>query len=182
LSRAVVLAMHVAVEYQDERLEFELPEDHVVASWTGPLGLDPSQNADAVRGALEQSLEYPPLRQIVVPGDRLVIAFDQTIAPAEGVLGAITQTLEEAGVGPGNITVVAPRDGTGLERALPSGVTMVVHDPDDRNEQAYLATTRSGRRIYLNRHLTDADVVVPVARLGYDPVVGYRGPWSLLFP
>jgi len=174
--------MHVAVEYQDERLDFELPEDHVVASWIGPAGLEPSRGVEALRGALERPSDYPPLRQVVVPGDRLVIAFDQTITPAQGVLEAITQTLDEAGVGPSNITVVAPRDGTGLNGALPSGVTLVVHDPDDRSELAYLATTKLGRRIYLNRHLTDADVVVPVARLGYDPVVGYRGPWSLLFP
>src|SRR5262249_28739127 len=41
---------------------------------------------------------------------------------------------------------------------------------------------QQGRRIYLNRHLTDADVVLPVGRLGYDPILGYRGPWSALFP
>ena len=30
--------------------------------------------------------------------------------------------------------------------------------------------------------LTDADVVVPVGRFGYDPDLGYRGPWSVVFP
>jgi lactate racemase len=174
--------MRVAVEYQDKRLEFELPEDHVVASWSGPAGLDAPRSLEALRGVLEQPSDYPALRQIVVPGDRLVIAFDQTIAPAQGVLSALIQTLDEAGVGPSSITVLAPRDDRGLERALPSGVSLFVNDPNDRGELAYLATTKLGRRIYLNRHLTDADVVVPVARLGYDAVMGYRGPWSLLFP
>ena len=47
---------------------------------------------------------------------------------------------------------------------------------------AYLATTKEGRRIYLSRHLTDADVVVPVGRVGFDPILGYSGPWSVLFP
>ena len=47
---------------------------------------------------------------------------------------------------------------------------------------AYLAATKQGRRIYLNRLLTDADVVIPVGRLGYDPIMGYRGPWSVIFP
>src|SRR5690606_33190636 len=46
----------------------------------------------------------------------------------------------------------------------------------------YLASTKAGRRIYLNRALTEADVVVPVGALGFDPVLGYRGPWSTLFP
>src|SRR5262249_20354360 len=65
---------------------------------------------------------------------------------------------------------------------LPGGSSVVVHDPDDRAQLAYLASTKQGRRVYLNRLLTDADVVVPVGRMGYDPDLGYRGPWSVLFP
>jgi hypothetical protein len=47
---------------------------------------------------------------------------------------------------------------------------------------AYLASTPQGRRVYLNRLLTDADFVLPIGRLGYDPVLGYRGPWGAIFP
>ena len=36
--------------------------------------------------------------------------------------------------------------------------------------------------MYLNRHLTDADLVVPAGRIGFDPILGYCGPWSVLFP
>src|SRR5262249_33172910 len=32
------------------------------------------------------------------------------------------------------------------------------------------------------RHLTDADLVLPVGRVGFDPILGYSGPWSLIFP
>ena len=59
---------------------------------------------------------------------------------------------------------------------------MAVHDPDDRSQLAYLATTKEGRRVYLSRHLTDADLVVPVGRIGFDPILDYCGPWSVLFP
>ena len=65
---------------------------------------------------------------------------------------------------------------------LPEGVTWLVHDPDDRTRIAYLASTSEGRRIYLNRQLTDADLVVPIGTLGYDGTLGYRGPWSTIFP
>jgi hypothetical protein len=174
--------MYAAVEFQNETLDFELPEDHHVATWAGPVGLDDSRGIEALCGSLEQPLDYPALRQIVVPGDRLVIALDPTIAAARDVLTAITRTVGEAGVVPTDITVVAPRNGTHLTGAMPAGVSLAVHDPDDRAEMAYLATTKQGRRVYLNRCLTDADVVVPVARLGYDAALGNRGPWSLLFP
>ena len=80
------------------------------------------------------------------------------------------------------LTPPGPDPLSGREVALPAGVVRSVHDPDDRERLAYLATTSQGRRVYLNRLLTDADVVVPIGRLGYDPVLGYRGPWSLLFP
>src|SRR5262249_23829463 len=58
----------------------------------------------------------------------------------------------------------------------------LIHDPDDRAGIAYLASTKQGRRVYLNRLLTDADVVIPVGRLAFDPELGIRGPWSVLFP
>jgi hypothetical protein len=63
-----------------------------------------------------------------------------------------------------------------------AGGSIEVHDADDRARLAYLAATRDGRRVYLNRSLTDADVVVPVGLLRYDPDMGFRGPWNLLFP
>ena len=46
----------------------------------------------------------------------------------------------------------------------------------------YLAATKEGRRIYLNRSVIDADVVIPVGRIGFHPIMGYRGPWSVIFP
>src|SRR5262249_21752818 len=101
----------------------------------------------------------------------------------EPVLSALGQTLAEAGVEAGGITVLTPAGGDGFgPHALPPGATRGVHDPAGRGPLGYVASTKHGRRVYLNRHLTDADVVVPVGRLGFDPVLGHRGPWSVLFP
>ena len=33
--------MPTRVEFSEERLEFEVPEERIVASWTGPAGLEP---------------------------------------------------------------------------------------------------------------------------------------------
>ena len=49
--RSVDGMMHVSVNYQDERLEFEVPEERVVASWSGPAGLDVPQELAAIRDA-----------------------------------------------------------------------------------------------------------------------------------
>jgi hypothetical protein len=92
------------------------------------------------------------------------------------VLEPIARTLREAEVGSIDLISSMP-----LNLPLPDA-TWHVHDPDDRAGIAYLATTEEGRRVYLGRLLTDADLVIPVGTLGYDPALGYRGPWSVVFP
>ena len=175
--------MRATVLYHDQALELELPDEHLVAAWSGPAGHSRGEMAGLIREALESPRDFPPLRQSVVPGDHVTIAMDPSIPDGSLVLQAIAETLHEAGVEPGGITVLLPGGGSReLETTLPPGTSLLVHDPGDRAGQAYLATTKQGRRIYLSRHLTDADVVVPVGRIGFDPILGYHGPWSMLFP
>lgn len=176
--------MPTRIEFSEERLEFEVPEERIVATWTGRAGLDSVNELAAVREAIEHPLDFPPARQMIVPGDRVTIALDPTIARPQPLLEALGEVLREAGVEPSDLTVLAPsavRGNLRTEGAL-AGATVAIHDSRDRGQLAYLAATRQGQRIYLNRLLTDADVVIPVGRLGYDPIMGYRGPWSVIFP
>ncbi len=68
---------------------------------------------------------------------------------ARRVLGVIARVMETAGVTPDLITVLTEPEGM-----IPKGVDYVIHDPDDRNQIAYLSATTSGRRVYLNRRIT----------------------------
>ncbi len=175
--------MRGSVEFQDERLELELPDEKLVGLWEGPAGLDGETAVAAVRHAIEQPIDFPPVRQAVVPGDRVAIALDSALAGIGPALEVIIDLLHQSGVEPGDVTVVSgPGHESGLADPLPEGVALELHDSSDRSKLAYLATTKEGRRIYLNRQLTDADVVIPVGQLGYDPILGYRGPWSAIFP
>lgn len=175
--------MRVSVAYQDDQVSLELPDDTLVSSWTDPVGMGEEDAAAAVRAVLEQPLDFPPVRQMVVPGDRVAIALDASLPRVATVLGVLGQILNECGVEAGDVAVVASGGhAPALAGEIPPGMTYEVHDPADRSRLAYLSSTREGRRIYLNRLVTDADVVIPVGRLGYDPVLGYRGPWSVLFP
>jgi lactate racemase len=169
--------MRVVVDFQDEDLEFEVPSERVVASWRGPEGLGPDEAVAAVRDALENPRDFPPLRQMIVPGDRVAIALDPSIPRSRSVLDGLVEVLLQAGAGEESLAIVSPRAADAGNHAAG-----LVHDPDDRARVAYLASTKEGRRIYLNRAITDADVVIPVGRLGYDPDLGFRGPWSILFP
>ena len=175
--------MRVSVEFQDEQLELELPDEMLVGLWKGPAGVAGEAAVAAVRNALEHPLGFPPVRQAVVPGDRVAIALDSSLGGITPVLRVVVDLLYQSGVEPGDVTVVAsPANRASLSDELPQGIALELHDPTNQRRLAYLATTNEGRRIYLNRHITDADVVIPVGRLGYDPILGYRGPWSAIFP
>jgi hypothetical protein len=174
--------MRVVVDFQDESLDFEVAEDRLVAAWNGPPAIEGSRLGEVVRAALEEPVDYPPARQMVVPGDRVAIAVDPAISDPATVLAAVVDNLAEAGVERGDVTVVVPSGAADWSQALPRGAALVTHDPKDRSQLVYLAATNEGRRIYLNRAVTDADVVIPIGRLGFDPIMGYRGPWSVIFP
>jgi hypothetical protein len=178
-----VIAMRVSVEFQDEQLALELPDENVVGTWTGPAGVTGEAAAAAVRSALEHPLDFPPVRRAVVPGDRVAIALDPALVRVAPVLHVLVELLSQSGIEAGAVTVVAsPGNRATLSETLPPGIALEVHHPTDQRQLAYMATTKEGRRIYLSRHLTDADVVIPVGRLGYHPILGYRGPWSVIFP
>jgi nickel-dependent lactate racemase len=61
-------------------------------------------------------------------------------------------------------------------------VHVEVHDPKNRRQLSYLAATRQGRRIYLNRTAVDADQLVVMGRRRYDPLLGYSGSEGALYP
>ena len=69
---------------------------------------------------------------------------------------------------------------------LPVGVRDLVrtscHDPSDQTGLAYLAASKEGKPIYFNRHIADADVVLPVSVLRLEESWGYAGVHGGLYP
>jgi lactate racemase len=175
--------MRVAVEFGAELLEFEIPDERVSGVWRGPASVPAEQVKGLVLSLLEHPRDFPPLRQAVVPGDHVAIPLDPTLPQLVPVVEAVREVLAGSGVNDADIEIVStgPPDEAWKQSAL-RDIPWRVHDPGERAELAYLASTEHGRRVYLNRAVTDADCVVPIGRLGYDPVLGYRGPWSVIFP
>jgi hypothetical protein len=170
--------MRIAVDFQDEQLEFEIEEDRLVGQWSGPA-FDPSAEPASTifRQAIESPCEFPPLNLAVVPGDRVVVPLDPSTPELTAIFEAMSKALRASEVEEITVVSTAPEPSN-----LPEGVAWRVHDPDDPSQLAYLSSTKDGRRVYLNKYLTDADIVVPIGTLGYDGTLGYRGPWSVIFP
>ena len=75
-----------------------------------------------IAAALDAPRNFPPLRQTVVPGDRVTIAVDPSIPECDVILEAISGRLLEAGVEAEGLTVLLPR-ATSIEltQSLPPG-------------------------------------------------------------
>jgi nickel-dependent lactate racemase len=141
---------------------------------------------ELVRAALEAPFGFEPLRRALTPDDRVVVVFDPALPAAAELLAGVLDHLRTAGIEPAAVTVVTP---PGAPEAwideLPdeyADLTAETHDPADDRKRAYLATTRSGRRVYLNRTLVEADAIVLLTGRGYDPLTGYAGAEAAVFP
>jgi hypothetical protein len=123
------------------------------------------------------------LARSVVTGDRIAIALGPDVASASPLLERIVGIFESASVRRKDIEIVTPRQVLATQGFdIPRETRLIEHDPDDRNRLAYLASDSLGRRIYLNRSVVDADLVLPVGRIGYQPEGRISGPWTALFP
>lgn len=161
----------------------------------------------AVVQALKNPLGFPSLHLAATPGDRVVIALDDDIPNPAPIIAGILEVLECGGVDADNVLVlrgspetpplpnrqsVSPAElaplGADLQGDEQAGlrpcscIQVLQHDPRDRQQLAYLAANQDGNPIYLNRHLVDADLVVPVTSMRLSGAPGYFGVFGGLLP
>jgi nickel-dependent lactate racemase len=170
------------------RLEFA---DGAALELGVPLGQPLADLGGATAAALREPIDYPTLAQCTTPGDRVVVALDRGLPQAAEVTAAVVNTLVNAGVDADGITVLESqadgRTGAGdprrlLSAAVQQRVALVVHDPDDRRELAYLAANEAGEPILINRALHEADVVLPVGCLRGEQAAGYFDIHGVIYP
>lgn len=141
---------------------------------------DPSQ---AVEQSLAAPLEFPPLPAALVPGDRVAIAVGDDIPQvADVVLGAV-RAFEQAGVGTNEIDVVLAdaADEAVLVGKL-GGAQITVHNPADAAQLCFVGLTSEGRELRINRHVFDADFVLPLTCARHAAEPDARGVFQGLFP
>jgi nickel-dependent lactate racemase len=175
------------VAYGLEHLEIEVDEQSLVPTWRQPQSPPLEHPAEAVAEALERPLRFPPLRRALTPDDHVALVVDEEVPRTAELLTPILEHLTDAGVAAESITLVSPPSSIPADWVddLPFAFEEVrteVHHPAERKRLSYLATTRGGRRIYLNRTVVDADQIVVLTRRGYDPMLGYSGAEGSLYP
>ncbi|MFO0947523.1 MAG: lactate racemase domain-containing protein [Planctomycetota bacterium] len=176
-------------EFGTHSLSIRVPKRKLLGHFHGPAS-ELAGGTHLMRQAMAEPVDAPPLSSALVPGDHVTVVLDSGLPRADEVLIPLFEAMQVAEVRPEDITVLCTH-GEGAANiahmidALPEDfedVTVVTHNPSDDEGHAYLASTKGGRRIYLDRRATDADACVVVGRTGFDPLVGLRGTASYLFP
>jgi nickel-dependent lactate racemase len=178
--------MRVTVAYGQKQVELNADASRLIG---GARPADPGLRdpAAAVRDALEAPFEYPPLRRALTPDDSVTVIVDERLPDLARLLVPILEHLTGTGVAAEEMTILVAPSKTGQPwvNDLPDEfqeARVEVHDPNDRKRLRYLATTRSGRRLYLNQRAVDADQLIVLSGRRYDPVLGFGGAEGAIFP
>lgn len=167
----------------------EITDSQLLWQFGGPPAL--LDATTEIAEAVAQPLDFPALHQALVPGDRVTVVLDRHVASAAEIIAAFWRVCLTAGVAAEDLLILQPIDLTSPRpsdprRLLPEDirnrVAWKIHDPTDDQDIGYLAASADGERIYLAREVLDADFVLPIGRLGFDPVQGRRSAMSSFYP
>lgn len=180
---------HILTYGRDRTFEFDIAPERLAAVQSPPAEIE--DVSGAIEDALNRPIDFPPLRQSVFPEDKIVLALDRRVPHAGELISGIWQAMQSAGVNAADVTILQPTDNgddlladprSQLPDAVREAIGWIIHEPNGEGECGYLASSASGDRIYLSRRVIDADVVITVGQIAYDPIIGYRGTNSVFYP
>lgn len=177
-----------SVQVPDENIIQILHANETGAEATSEATLD----ADAlVRKALEEPIGSPKLREIVQPGEKVVIVTSDISRPMPtwDVMPAMLDELYAAGVRQEDITLIFARGShraqTEEERKHLAGqrayeeIRCIDSDPEDC---VNLGTTSRGTPIDIMREVAEADRRICIGNIEFHYFAGYSGGAKAIFP
>ncbi len=184
----------VTLPYGEKSLQASLPNRaRVVRAGGGGQRLEAAPDqAVAVRDALAHPLGLPRVRELVRPGGRVLIAFDDPTVPSYGpvrrlAIEALLNELAGAGVPEENVTLVCanalhrkwtPQElagGLGDELVRRFGTRLMCHDAEDAQNLVHLGTTASGYDVEVHCRVVESDLTVYVNAACH---LGFGGGWK----
>ena len=172
----------------------EVPPLKGEVTWLNPKDVPGNREyRRAIHQALENPIGRPPFREVIRPGDRVVIvANDITrVMNSHLLVPALLEELNQVGVPDRNILVVvatgAHRGHSREEYKYFLGEETVarveIHDHDCRQDPMVLVgTTTLGNRVHLSRLVMDADKIILTGEITYHQMAGYTGGAKSLLP
>lgn len=181
------------IVFGDRWVTAELPDDTVVVPPGVSIPLDPVEDIGAaVRAALDQPLDLPPLMEVARNRSRILVAFDDPTVPCYApvwteALREILKDLSAAGVREENVSLLCAnalhrqftfdelRRLIGEEIADRFEGRLTCHDAEDSDGMVSIGQTAGGYHVDLNRRVEDSDLVI---YLNCSTTRGFSGGWK----
>ncbi len=149
----------------------------------------------AVRAALARPIDAPPLKELLKPGEKVVIAVSDITRVWQRmdlVLPVLLDEINEAGIADERVKIVLAVGGHRLnsreeiEQICGSEtvrrVEAVNHDACDLANMVYLGRTSRGTEVAINRLAAEADRIILTGGIIYHYMVGYGGGRKSVIP
>lgn len=185
----------IHLKYGRGEVVFSLPAGQIYFEVVGKDYPAVSDIPGAIRSALERPIDSPPLKEMLRPTDKVAIAVSDITRSWQRmdlVLPTLLDTISEAGVPDGNISILVVvgghRQNTEEEMALLCGrevcrrVNVVNHNARELENMVYLGKTSRGTEVAINRVVAEADRIILTGGIIYHYMVGYGGGRKSVIP
>ncbi len=165
------------IPYVDWLLPVEIPERNLIFD-VEPLAVPPVADFEGtLRRALAQPIGTPKLAEMVRPGQRVIIIADDNtrITPVQRIIPVLLDVLNVCGIPDADVKLVIAsgthRQMTDAEitekygPAVQSRIPVLRHYYRDPNHLVEWGTTPRGTRIFVNRHVVEADFRIAVGNI-----------------
>jgi hypothetical protein len=151
--------------WNQQSISLQINEERINCHFSGPGSISNQAIKYEITDFFQNRDGSRPFKisDLIIGDDRIAIPLlgepDQ-IMPS---LNAIIENLLRIQISENHITLLChPSLAEALSSTFNGRFQIVLHDPSAEADRAYLASTASGSRIYLNRHLLDHDIVLPL--------------------
>ena len=184
-----------ALKYGKQEFSFTVPEDQLICEILGKEYQAIEDLAGAVTQAMRFPIDSPPMREIVRPGEKVVVTVSDITRAWQRmdlILPLILNELNGAGVPDENITVLIVVGGHRLNteaefkqlcsEEVCRRVKVMNHDAWDEENMVYYGKTSRGTEVSLNRVVAEADRLIMTGGIIYHYMVGYGGGRKSIMP
>ncbi len=180
----------IELKYGQSSFECQIPGARCLQAARIPMPPDP---VDVIRRALADPIGTPPLREIINPGEKVVIVTSDITrySGSEIYLPIVVEELNECGIPDRDIEIVIAlgihRKQTEAEHRKILGplfgrIAVYDHECEEQDELVALGITDSGIPVQINRRVVDADRVIVTGTIGFHYFAGFGGGRKGLVP
>jgi len=181
--------------YGKREVSFEIPEESLLYLLEGNNLPAPENLQAAYLAALDNPIDTPPLKEIVLPADRVAIVVSDITRVWQRnaeTLPVLIGYLNRLGVEDDRITVIigvgGHRQNTPEEcmeicsEEVYRRVKVINHDAWDRENMVYIGKTSRNTEVRINRIVAEADRVIITGGVIYHYMAGFGGGRKSILP